>query len=150
MTTLSTGRLSKIFGEAANTRTDDFDLRDFLHMLTIRTADLVGAAAVGMLLADEHDELQFMAASQDTAKWLELFQLQNHAGQRCDHVRLGRRTRPGIRSDPCFRPTPQHPHRGPGRRHRRRPGPCSRPHPALTAVRDAGRLNPVVGSGGRG
>ena len=89
MTTLSTGQLSKIFVEAADTLTDDFDLRAFLHMLTIRTADLVGAAAVGMLLADENDELQFMAASRDDAKWLELFQLQSHEGPCLEAFRTG-------------------------------------------------------------
>ena len=89
MTTLSTGQLSRIFVEAADTLTDDFDLRDFLHMLTVRTADLVGAAAVGMLLADDHDELQFMAASQDNAKWLELFQLQSHEGPCLEAFRTG-------------------------------------------------------------
>jgi len=89
MTTLSTGELSKIFVEAADTLTDDFDLRDFLHMLTVRTAELVGAAAVGMLLADEHGDLQFMAASQDNAKWLELFQLQSHEGPCLEAFRSG-------------------------------------------------------------
>jgi GAF domain-containing protein len=89
MTTLSSGQLSKIFVEAADTLTDDFDLHDFLHMLTVRTADLVGAAAVGMLLADGDDELQFMAASQDNAKWLELFQLQTHEGPCLEAFRTG-------------------------------------------------------------
>ncbi|WP_203843364.1 GAF and ANTAR domain-containing protein [Winogradskya humida] len=89
MTTLSTGQLSKIFVEAADTLTAEFNLRDFLHMLTKRTADLVGAAAVGMLLADEHDELQFMAASQDNAMWLELFQLQSQEGPCLEAFRSG-------------------------------------------------------------
>ncbi|MGX6607214.1 GAF and ANTAR domain-containing protein [Micromonosporaceae bacterium Da 78-11] len=89
MNALSTGQLSKIFVEAADTLTDGFNLRDFLHMLTVRTADLVGAAAVGMLLADEHHELQFMAASQEDAKWLELFQLQSHEGPCLEAFRSG-------------------------------------------------------------
>ncbi|GAA2554419.1 GAF and ANTAR domain-containing protein [Winogradskya consettensis] len=75
--------------EAADTLTAEFNLRDFLHMLTARTADLVGAAAVGMLLADEHDELQFMAASQDNAMWLELFQLQSREGPCLEAFRTG-------------------------------------------------------------
>ena len=80
MTSLSAGQLSKIFVEAADTLTDEFDLANFLHMLTVRTADMVGAAAVGMLLADKNGQLQFRAASQDNAKWLELFQLQTQEG----------------------------------------------------------------------
>ena len=89
MTSLSAEQLSRIFVEAADTLTDDFDLRDFLHMLTVRTADLVGAAAVGLLLADENHELQFMAASQDNARWLELFQLQSHQGPCLEAFRTG-------------------------------------------------------------
>jgi GAF domain-containing protein len=90
MTTVTTGQLSKIFVEVADTLTDDFDLRDFLHMLTVRTAGLIGAAAVGMLLADERNELQFVAASQDNAKWLELFQLQSREGPCLEAFRFGR------------------------------------------------------------
>ena len=89
MTTLSTGQLSKIFVEAADTLTDEFNLREFLHMLTVRTADLVGAAAVGMLLADDKGHLHFMAASQDNAKWLELFQLQSQEGPCLEAFRTG-------------------------------------------------------------
>ena len=80
MTTISAERLAKIFVEVADTLVDEFDLIDFLHMLTDRTADLVGAAAVGLLLADQRGRLEFMAASDENAKLLELFQLQNHEG----------------------------------------------------------------------
>jgi hypothetical protein len=47
MTTVSAERLAKIFVEVADTLVDDFDLLDFLHMLTVRTASLVGASAPG-------------------------------------------------------------------------------------------------------
>jgi len=90
VTTISTSQLSKMFVEVADTLTDDFDLPDFLHMLTVRTADLIGAAAVGMLLADDDGELRFMAASQDDAKWLELFQVQSHEGPCLEAFRTGR------------------------------------------------------------
>ncbi|HEY0001711.1 MAG TPA: GAF and ANTAR domain-containing protein, partial [Actinoplanes sp.] len=59
---------------------DEFDLVDFLHMLTDRTADLVGAAAVGLVLADSGGRLEFMAGSNENAKLIELFQLQVHEG----------------------------------------------------------------------
>ncbi|MEU8821585.1 GAF and ANTAR domain-containing protein [Actinoplanes sp. NPDC048796] len=90
MTALSSGQLSRIFVEAADTLTDDFDLRDFLHMVTVHAAGLIGATAAGMLLADDHHELQFMAASQDNAKWLELFQLQSREGPCLEAFRSGR------------------------------------------------------------
>ena len=80
MTTVSTERLSQIFVEVADTLVDDFDLHDFLHMLTVRTADLVGASAVGLLLADQRGHLRFMAASDEKARVLEIFQVQVSEG----------------------------------------------------------------------
>jgi hypothetical protein len=80
MTTVSAERLATIFVEVADTLVDEFDLIDFLHMLTDRTADLVGAAAVGLVLADQDGRLEFMAGSDENVKLLELFQLQTREG----------------------------------------------------------------------
>jgi len=80
MTTVSAERLAAIFVEAADTLVDDFDLIDFLHMLTERATSLVGAAATGLVMADPRGRLEFMAASDENAKLLELFQLQNEEG----------------------------------------------------------------------
>ena len=80
MTTISAQRLAKVFVEVADTLVDEFELIDFLHMLTDRIANLVGASTVGLLLADEHGQLQFVAASDENTKLLELFQVQNHEG----------------------------------------------------------------------
>jgi GAF domain/ANTAR domain len=66
MTTVSAERLAKVFVEVADTLVDEFDLIDFLHMLTDRTADLFGASAVGLLLADQRGRLEFLAASTRT------------------------------------------------------------------------------------
>jgi len=87
MTTVSSERLSKIFVEVADTLVDDFDLLDFLHMLTVRTADLVGASAVGLLLADQRGHLRFMAASDEKARILEIFQVQVSEGPCFDAYR---------------------------------------------------------------
>jgi GAF domain-containing protein len=87
MTTVSAERLAKIFVEASDTLVDEFDLIDFLHMLTVRTADLVEAAAAGLLLADQRGRLEFMAASDENAKLLELFQVQNSEGPCLDAFR---------------------------------------------------------------
>ncbi|MEV4280066.1 GAF and ANTAR domain-containing protein [Actinoplanes xinjiangensis] len=89
MSTVSAERLSKIFVEVADTLVDDFDLLDFLHMLTLRTADLVGASAVGLLLADQRGRLQFMAASDERARILEIFQVQASDGPCFDAFRTG-------------------------------------------------------------
>ncbi|GAA4456028.1 GAF and ANTAR domain-containing protein [Phytohabitans houttuyneae] len=80
MTTVSAERLARVFVEVADTLVDEFDLIDFLHMLTDRTATLVDAAAVGLLLADQRGQLEFLAASDENAKLLELFQVQNKEG----------------------------------------------------------------------
>jgi GAF domain-containing protein len=80
MTTVSAQRLATIFVEVADTLVDDFDLIDFLQLLTDRAASLVDAAAVGILLADPRGRLEFMAGSNENAKLLELFQLQNQEG----------------------------------------------------------------------
>jgi GAF domain-containing protein len=89
MSTVSAERLSKIFVEVADTLVDDFDLLDFLHMLTVRTAGLVGASAVGLLLADQRGRLQFMAASDERARVLEVFQVQASEGPCFDAFRSG-------------------------------------------------------------
>jgi GAF domain-containing protein len=80
MTTVSAQRLATIFVEVADTLIDEFDVIDFLHMLTDRAAALVDAAAVGIVLADPRGTLEFMAGSNENVKLLELFQLQNKEG----------------------------------------------------------------------
>jgi GAF domain-containing protein len=80
MTTVSAQRLATIFVEVADTLVDEFDLIDFLHLLSERAASLVDAAAVGIVLADPRGRLEFMAGSNENVKLLELFQLQNHEG----------------------------------------------------------------------
>ena len=90
MTTVPAERLADVFVEVADTLVDDFDLIEFLQMLTSRTAELAGAAAAGLLLADQQGNLQFMAASEEDTKMLEQFQVQNHEGPYQDCFRTGR------------------------------------------------------------
>lgn len=77
---ISTERLSDVFVDVADTLVADFDLIEFLHTLTTHAATVSGAEAVGLLLADHHDQLRFMAASNETGRVLELFQLQMDEG----------------------------------------------------------------------
>jgi GAF domain-containing protein len=58
-------------------------------MVTTRTADITRADAAGLVLADAHNRLQFMAASTESAKMLELFQLQAEEGPCRDCFRFG-------------------------------------------------------------
>jgi GAF domain-containing protein len=87
MTTMSAQRVAEVFVEVSDTLVDDFDLVDFLHMLTLRTAELAGASVVGVVLADAHGHLHFMAGSKEDAELLELFQLQNDEGPCLDAFR---------------------------------------------------------------
>lgn len=80
MSTIAPERLAAVFVEMADTLVDEFDLVDFLHTVTTRTSELADAAAAGLLLADHHGQLQFMAASEERARLLELFQIQAHEG----------------------------------------------------------------------
>jgi GAF domain-containing protein len=80
MTTASPERLAEVFVEFADTLVDDFDLIEFLQMVTARTAELIGVPAVGLLLADAHGHMQVMAASDEATRLLELFQIQIYEG----------------------------------------------------------------------
>jgi hypothetical protein len=81
--------LAQTFVELADTLVDDFDIIELLTMLSERCVDLLGASASGILLGDQHDELQMIAASSEQAQLLELFQLQNHEGPCLDCFRSG-------------------------------------------------------------
>jgi len=89
VTTVSPTRLATIFVEVADTLVDEFDLIEFLQMLTDRAADLVDAGAVGLVLADQRGQLEFMAGSNENAKLLELFQLQAQEGPCLEAFRSG-------------------------------------------------------------
>jgi len=89
MPTVSRERLAQVFVEMADTLVDDFDLIEFLHTVTLRTAELVEVAAVGLLLADHHGLLQFMAASDEQVELLELFQVQHNEGPCQDAFQSG-------------------------------------------------------------
>lgn len=86
---ISSSRLSDLFVEVADTLVDQFDLIDFLQHVTTSAAEVTASSAVGLMLADHHDELRFMAASSEDAQLLELFQLQNAEGPCLDAHRTG-------------------------------------------------------------
>ncbi len=90
MSILSRERLAEVFVDVADTLVDDFDLIEFLQRVATHTSDLVEAHAAGLLLADEHDRLQLMAASDQTAEMVELFQVQAREGPCQDCFRQGR------------------------------------------------------------
>jgi len=72
--------LSETFVELTDTMVADFDVIDFLHVLTDRSVKLLDVSAAGLLLADPRGALRVVAASSEAARLLELFQLQNDQG----------------------------------------------------------------------
>src|SRR6478672_10496999 len=82
--------LSETFVELTDTMVADFDVIDFLHVLTSRSVELLNASAAGLLLADPRGELRVVAASSEAARLLELFQLQSDQGPCLDCFRSGR------------------------------------------------------------
>src|SRR5260370_11670904 len=75
------------FVELTDTMVADFDVIDFVHVLTDRTVALLDVAAAGLLLADPRGQLRVVAASSEAARLLELFQLQNDQGPCLDCFR---------------------------------------------------------------
>ena len=87
---MDTELLSGTFVELADTMVADFDIIDFLHLLTERSVQLLSASAAGVVLAAPGGELQVAAASSDLAEVVELFQIQKDQGPCLDCFRTGR------------------------------------------------------------
>ena len=81
--------LSDTFVALADTMVDDFDVIDFLDMLTDRSARLLSASAAGVLLADPRGQLRVAAVSSEAAGLIELFQIQNDQGPCLDCFHTG-------------------------------------------------------------
>jgi len=86
---MDTDLLSDTFVDLADTMVADFDVIDFLHLLTDRSVRLLAASAAGVVLADPRGELRVAAASSEEAGLVELFQLQNDQGPCLDCFRTG-------------------------------------------------------------
>jgi len=81
--------LSDTFVGLADTMVADFDVIDFLHMLTGRSARLLSVSAAGVVLADPRGQLRVAAASSEEARLIELFQIQDDQGPCLDCFRTG-------------------------------------------------------------
>ncbi len=82
--------LADTFLLLADTLVDDFDPIEVLTVLAERCVTLLGATAVGIMIADAQGALQVIAESGEQAHILELFQIQNHEGPCLDSFRTGR------------------------------------------------------------
>jgi ANTAR domain/GAF domain len=82
-------RLAETFVKLADTLVDDFDVIDFLQVLAARCVELLDVAAAGIMLSDQSGSLMTVAASDERARLLELFEIQAGEGPCRDCYRLG-------------------------------------------------------------
>lgn len=82
-------RFAPAFVELADNLVDDFDLIDFLSLLTDRCVGTLDVAAAGVLLADRGGVLRVLASSSDDVRLIELLQLQNDRGPCLSCYRTG-------------------------------------------------------------
>ena len=80
-------RLSQAFVELADTLVDDFDVVDFMTLLTERCVELLGATDGGLMLVDPHGELRVVASSSEQMRTLELLELRSSEGPCLDAFR---------------------------------------------------------------
>lgn len=81
-------RIAETFVELADTLVADFDVIEFLHMVTARCVELISVAATGVVLASTDGRLVAVAASDERTRLLELFEMQNDEGPCLDCYRL--------------------------------------------------------------
>ena len=82
-------RLAETFVELADTLVDDFDVIDFLQVLAARCVELLDVPAAGIMLAGQAGALMTVAASDERARLLELFEIQTDEGPCRDCYQLG-------------------------------------------------------------
>jgi len=73
-------QLTETLVELADTLVSQFDAADLLHTLAVRSADLFDLDAAGILLADQDGTLRVVGSSDEHARVLELFEVQNREG----------------------------------------------------------------------
>ncbi len=82
-------RIAEVFVELADTLVEEFDVIDFLQTLTERCVELVDTDAAGLMLDDQRGRLQVVAYTDESARLLELFELQKAEGPCLDCFATG-------------------------------------------------------------
>lgn len=89
MTSIASDKLAEVLVDVADTLVDEFDVIEFLQRVTTHASDLVSARICGLMLADRRGRLRLMAASDERAEMLELFQIQSDEGPCLECYRSG-------------------------------------------------------------
>ena len=72
--------LARAFVRLADTLSDEFDVVEFLHGLSVDSVEIIGAEAASVMLADTRGGLRLVASSQERMRLLELFEIQSAQG----------------------------------------------------------------------
>jgi transcriptional regulator with GAF, ATPase, and Fis domain len=83
-------RLARVFVELADTLVEEFDVVDFLQMITERCVEVLAADAAGLMLADQRGNLRLVASTLERAQLLELLELQIEEGPCVECFATGR------------------------------------------------------------
>lgn len=86
-----TVQIARGFVKLAEVLVGDFDVVELLNQLVRSCVDLLGVDAAGILLLKGDGSLEVAASSNQTARFMEVFQIQSRSGPCVDVVRTGRR-----------------------------------------------------------
>jgi GAF domain-containing protein len=81
--------VSEAFVELVEATVGEFDVLELLQILVDQCVRVLGVAASGLMLAGRSSDLQMMAASDQRAEFLELFQVQHDEGPCVETYRSG-------------------------------------------------------------
>jgi GAF domain-containing protein len=79
----------RTFVDVADTLVADFDVADFLNLLTRRCVELFDTAQAGLMLVDDRGALRLAASSSGSMRDLEVFEVQHDEGPCVDSLRNG-------------------------------------------------------------
>jgi len=72
--------LSRAFVRLTTTLADEFDVVEFMHILSVDSVEILDAEAASVMLADARGGLRLIASSQERMQLLELFEIQSAQG----------------------------------------------------------------------
>jgi transcriptional regulator with GAF, ATPase, and Fis domain len=81
--------LARAFVRLADTLTDEFDVVEFLHGLSVDSAEIIGAEAASVMLANTRGQLRLVASSEERMRLVELFEIQSAQGPCLDAFGTG-------------------------------------------------------------
>jgi GAF domain-containing protein len=86
---VNTEKVAETFVALADSLVDDFDAFDLLNVLVERCVDVLGVSAAGLMFADGGEQLRLAVSSSESARLMDLYQLQNDEGPCLECYRSG-------------------------------------------------------------